>query len=531
MLPLLCSMATGAGAEFEVSADHDDEKKEEPKHEPEMPEDRRCCSRRAQRRLAGKLGKLGRLAAAGRISFSEAQSGIASLLCRASATTCCDGDVAPLWQQAQRRAAQQAESIYYHLRHCSVIGHPVAKARLATFLAKSEVGHSEAAAASKAHALAVDGRHRICEGDLAAGMQLQRPPAQVQEHQAQQRLLQQQHLPSVVGDEGCTDADDDFFSCFGGDGDGVVETRPLCFSIHDGDDSEYEEAFFHMAACDGPLAGEAMAIARGNSLEATAKAGSSAAAAWPRRRRSRVVSPTAVASCEAVKEHEALKEHAAFEGHEALEEHGALQEREAVDEAVDEHGAGEEQGASKEQGALKEQRGVHEALKVHEAPKEHGALEVHEAVNDHADHHRRGGSGHDGQRHGTPPGGDSDEGSDRGGRLRGTTPGGPKGSPARPSGQPGLPGGPSWELRGAEDHRGQHRPRRRAGPRLRGTARPQGAEERAGGLRLQLHPGGLDAQARARLMELADGLDVEYFPGCTEADLRRQARTAAGQPL
>ena len=72
---------------------------------------------------------------------------------------------ATLFAEARRRACEQTDSLYFHLKHgldairhgnCSEI---VSKARLATFLARTCIDDSEVKDAQKAHARAVRARH------------------------------------------------------------------------------------------------------------------------------------------------------------------------------------------------------------------------------------------------------------------------------------------------------------------------------------------------------------------------------------
>jgi len=116
----------------------------------------RPCSRRCSRRLAGKLGLIGRLAASGRLRFEEAQVQASQLLRAAQGTAAPSGEAdQSLWLQACRRARQQRDSIYFHLRHCALRGKAVPKARLASYLARDVISGSEAREAAAAHAQAI----------------------------------------------------------------------------------------------------------------------------------------------------------------------------------------------------------------------------------------------------------------------------------------------------------------------------------------------------------------------------------------
>ena len=74
LLSYLCSMATGAAEEFKARADEEEDNLDEKEGRPPQELRRKVCSRRCQRRVAGRLGLLGRLVAQGRILITEAEA-------------------------------------------------------------------------------------------------------------------------------------------------------------------------------------------------------------------------------------------------------------------------------------------------------------------------------------------------------------------------------------------------------------------------------------------------------------------------
>ena len=112
---------------------------------------RSACSRRASRRLAGKLGTIGRLASSGRIGFDQAAAAAAGLLSAAAAEAGRPGDEHPYWMEARSRARAQEESLYFHVKHVHTLGRPIGKARLAAFLAKGSLDPLEVRRAAQAH--------------------------------------------------------------------------------------------------------------------------------------------------------------------------------------------------------------------------------------------------------------------------------------------------------------------------------------------------------------------------------------------
>jgi len=82
----------------------------------------KSCSRRCQRRVAGRLGLLGRLAAQGRILLADAEAEIRRVLREARAVPSPPENAWLLWEQARQRAGQRVESLFYHLKHNRVAG-------------------------------------------------------------------------------------------------------------------------------------------------------------------------------------------------------------------------------------------------------------------------------------------------------------------------------------------------------------------------------------------------------------------------
>ena len=162
---LACTMATGAAPEKEDSL-------EKEVNGPARPWP---CGRRAGRRLAGRFGLLGRLFAEGKVKPSEVKEKLGEYIQIAEQSYDHGreqlGGQAAVWSCARRRAAAQEDSIFFHLRHSAMLGKPVPKARLATFLAASggHIGPVERRLATAAHSRAVEGRHIFTEADVAGG--------------------------------------------------------------------------------------------------------------------------------------------------------------------------------------------------------------------------------------------------------------------------------------------------------------------------------------------------------------------------
>ena len=118
----------------------------------------RSCSGRAQRRLAGIWGMLGRLTARGVLSPSEAAH-------RAQEAAEVAGSAGSfsvgVQQEAFVRTLGQALSLAYHAKHASMLPAPEGRARAATWKARKLVSVDELGDAKRAHSAAASARHRF----------------------------------------------------------------------------------------------------------------------------------------------------------------------------------------------------------------------------------------------------------------------------------------------------------------------------------------------------------------------------------
>ena len=129
------------------------------------------CSRRAGKRLASRLGLLGRLFASGKAPLAETLELASRYLREAAEGKAAAVEVASEWAQARRRSAAQTDSLFFHVRHNRLLSQPLAKARLATWRAATcgLICSSERKQAEVAHRRAVAGRHVFHAADAAAG--------------------------------------------------------------------------------------------------------------------------------------------------------------------------------------------------------------------------------------------------------------------------------------------------------------------------------------------------------------------------